>query len=351
MIKVIQDWFSQYFSDPEAVVLSILLLLGFGIVLIMGDILAPVIGSIIIVYILQWWVVLLQNYNLSRSASYLLVYLVFLSVFAIGILFILPLIWKQCISLFSELPVILQNAKLTVLEFIDKYPYLSEQQIDVLSSTLMQDIQIWGKKALSASLSSIPGVIAWFIYIILLPLLVFFFMKDQEKILKWFSIFLPKQRSLLSKVWAEMDEQIGNYIRGKLAEIAVVGFVTYMVFLYFGLHYQTLLAVLVGFSVIIPYVGAVIVTIPVAFAGYIQWGLSVDFTYMFITYLVVQILDGNILVPLLFSEAINIHPAAIIIAILIFGSIWGFWGVFFAIPLATLIKAVLYAWPKRQLVV
>jgi putative permease len=62
-------------------------------------------------------------------------------------------------------------------------------------------------------------------------------------------------------------------------------------------------------------------------------------------YLVIQALDGNVLVPLLFSEVVNLHPIAIIVAILVFGGLWGFWGVFFAIPLATLVQAVLKAWP------
>ena len=73
-----------------------------------------------------------------------------------------------------------------------------------------------------------------------------------------------------------------------------------------------------------------------------------DFAWLMVTYLVIQALDGNLLVPLLFSEAVNLHPVAIIIAVLVFGGLWGFWGVFFAIPLATLVKAVLNAWPKRD---
>jgi len=59
-------------------------------------------------------------------------------------------------------------------------------------------------------------------------------------------------------------------------------------------------------------------------------------------------LDGNVLVPLLFSEAVNLHPVAIIVAVLFFGGLWGFWGVFFAIPLATLVKAVFNAWPRDE---
>ena len=54
------------------------------------------------------------------------------------------------------------------------------------------------------------------------------------------------------------------------------------------------------------------------------------------------------LVPILFSDVVNLHPVAIIVAILIFGGLWGFWGVFFAIPLATLVKSLLAAWPTRS---
>jgi putative permease len=64
-------------------------------------------------------------------------------------------------------------------------------------------------------------------------------------------------------------------------------------------------------------------------------------------YLIIQTLDGNVLVPVLFSEVVNLHPVAIIVAILVFGGIWGFWGVFFAIPLATLVQATLSAWPRE----
>lgn len=70
--------------------------------------------------------------------------------------------------------------------------------------------------------------------------------------------------------------------------------------------------------------------------------------YLMIAYGIIQALDGNVLVPLLFSEAVNLHPVAIIVAVLVFGGLWGFWGVFFAIPLATLIKAILNAWPKAK---
>ena len=106
-----------------------------------------------------------------------------------------------------------------------------------------------------------------------------------------------------------------------------------------------LLAVLVGFSVLIPYIGAFVVTIPVVGVALFQFGAGTEFWSLFAVYLIIQGLDGNLLVPVLFSEAVNLHPLVIILSVVIFGGLWGFWGVFFAIPLATLIKAVVHAWP------
>ena len=143
-----------------------------------------------------------------------------------------------------------------------------------------------------------------------------------------------------------MNQQIANYVRGKFIEIFVVGGVAYLSFTILGLDFALLLGLAVGLSVVIPYVGAVLVTIPVLLIGFFQWGWGTELFYLSIVYFVIQGLDGNVLVPLLFSEAVKLHPVAIILAVLVFGGLWGFWGIFFAIPLATLVKAISNAWPS-----
>ncbi|MDG1192238.1 MAG: AI-2E family transporter, partial [Arenicellales bacterium] len=90
-----------------------------------------------------------------------------------------------------------------------------------------------------------------------------------------------------------------------------------------------------------------VVTIPVVLVAWFQWGFSGEFFVLVSVYLIIQGLDGNVVVPLLFSEVNNLHPVAIITAVLIFGGVWGVLGVFFAIPLATLVHAVLRAWPRQ----
>jgi putative permease len=185
------------------------------------------------------------------------------------------------------------------------------------------------------------------IYLFLVPFMVFFFLKDKDIILNWFLQFMPRERHLTVRVWKEVDIQIGNYVHGKFVEVFILWFISYVAYSVLGLNYAMLLAVLMGLSVIIPYVGATLVTFPVLGVAYLQWGLELDeFMYLVIAYSIIQALDGVVLVPLLFSEAVNLHPVAIIVAILFFGGLWGFWGVFFAIPLATVVKSVLTAWPR-----
>lgn len=353
MLNMISAWFQKHFSDPEAVLLLIVLILSFSLVIFLGDILAPVFISILISYFLMFWVDALKKYKVPNIVAYSFSYLIFLSIFIVALFVILPLLWDQVTNLFLELPSMLQNIKTNIVKVTEQYSdYVPEQQVEELIAAVIKDVQSWGKKILSVSISSIPGIITWLVYLVLVPLLVFFFLKDRETIINWFSKFLPEKRLLLQSIWHEMDSQIGNYIRGKIAEIIVVTFFTYIVFLYFNLQYAILLSALVGLSVVIPYVGAVMVTIPVFFVGFLQWGFDGGFTgelaMMMYAYSIVQILDGNILVPLLFSEAVNLHPVAIIIAILVFGSFWGFWGVFLAIPLATLVKAILNSWPSSS---
>lgn len=230
----------------------------------------------------------------------------------------------------------------------EKYPFLGQGNFKEMIAGFNAELVSLGQKVFSVSLASVVDAFTLLVFLVVVPLLVFFLLKDKNKIILWMRRFMPDERGLAYSVWKDVDIKMGKYIRGKLIEILIVGCATYIPFKYMGLNYAATLSLFVGLSVIIPYVGAVAVTIPVALIAWFQWGASSEFVYVMVAYLVVQFLDGNILVPLLFSEVVDMHPAAIIIAVLVFGGLWGVWGVFFAIPLATLIQAVLNAWPSMQ---
>ncbi len=352
MIETFRGWYNRYLSDPEAIFLLVLLAGIFLIFFSFGSTLVPLFCSLVIAYLLNNWMNFLIKYKVPAKLAGYIIYLAFLSMFSISIILLFPLLWKQFNTFITEWPSMLDKIKNISTEFASNgQTLLTKHHMDTIVSTLLGDMQSIGKLAFSVSLASIPGIITWLVYLVIVPLLVFFFIFDKQKLISWVLSFLPEQRGLLKKIWFEMDQQINNYIQGKFTEITIVGIATYIVFWYFELKYQLLLAVLVGLSVIIPYVGAVVVSIPVIVVGYMQWGLdgglSGSLALMLYGYFIVQFLDGNILVPLLFSEAVNLHPVAIIVAILVFGAMWGFWGVFFAIPLATLVKSIINSWPKK----
>jgi len=351
MLDILLAWYKRYLSDPQAVLLLVLLVVGFTIVITMGHMLAPVLAAVIIAYLLESLVQFLRRNGSRRIVAVVLVWLIFVTFLLFLVVGMIPLLSAQIAQFVPELANYLSLAEKYLNTLPEKYNFISQAQINIITRDLQELISVGGKKILaSASLQFITtGAITVIIYLILLPLMVFFFLKDKWLILNWLGGFLPQDRSLAAQVWAEMDKQLGNYVRGKVWEILIVGGVSYIVFALFGLKYAFLLAVLNGLSVIIPYIGATLVTIPIALVAFFQWGWSGEFAWLLIAYLVIQALDGNVLVPYLFGNVVNVHPIAIIISILVFGGIWGFWGVFFAIPLATLVNALLRAWPRAEL--
>jgi putative permease len=347
--KIFSRWIDDYFSNEEVMLLLVLLAGALGVILYLGQTLTPVFTSIILAFLMQGMIVWLKEHHVPHFASVLLVFTLFIGVLLSLLLFIMPLAWKQSVNLFNELPGMVAQAKKVLLLLPQQYPEVfSEQQITQIIDLATAELRQLGQMVVTYSLSSITGLIALLIYVVLVPILVFFFLKDGSNLVRWWISFLPQKKAMLTQVWTEMDQQIANYVRGKVIEIVIVGSVTYVAFAFLGIGYAALLAIMVGLSVLIPYIGAALVTLPVALIGFFQWGWTNEFWYLMLAYGIIQALDGNVLVPLLFSEAVNLHPVSIIIAVLVFGSIWGFWGVFFAIPLATLIKAILNAWPNSH---
>lgn len=345
MTGIFTRWFQRNFSNPQAIVLVVFLVVGFALILTLGDILNPLFIAIVLAYLLEWVVSTIHNKGCPRGIAVFSVFTGFIALALTTVFIFIPIIWKQIRSLLNDVPEMLVQGQEKLLQLPKEYPnFISEQQIQDLITLVASDIGSIGQAVVSASYSSLVSVMALLIYLFLVPLLVFFLMKDKDIILNWCREWLPQDRKMVDRVWTEVNEQIGNYVRGKVAEILIVGIATYIAFAIMGLNYALLLSVLVGFSVLIPYIGAAVVTLPIALIGYFQWGFEAQLWYMLLAHGIIQALDGNILVPILFSEAVNLHPVAIISAVLLFGGVWGFWGVFFAIPLATLVKAVISAW-------
>jgi putative permease len=348
---------NRYFSDPQAMILALVLLvitlalLGFQffgslIASGLGNILAPVLSAIVLAYLLEGLVGQLQKLKVNRKLAVGVVYVVFIASLAFALLALIPLLYQQSMTFVRNLPMWI----LTIGDYLrtlpEKYPALvSENFIRDFINAIDSRARDFAREAPLFFFRNLPFVFTFIIYLILIPLLIFFMLWDKEKILIWLRRFVPRERTLLNRVWSETNVQIANYIRGKFWEILIVGIVTWICFRLLGMNYAALLGTATGLSVLVPYVGATVVTIPIAIVAYVQWGFGNEFWVAMTLYFIIQTLDANVLVPILFSKVNNLHPVAIIVAVVFFGGIGGVLGVLFAIPLATLIKAILSAWP------
>jgi len=345
MIKSVNKWFRRYFSDPQVLILAFLLLTGFVLIVWFGNMLLPVMVAIVISYILDGIVMWLERFHLPRIASVIIVFTCFIALLMILIVILLPLLSKQIGQFVQELPAMMAKGQNELMRLPERYPgFISQNRLNQMIGFVGSEVASIGQHILTISLSSVRGLISVLVYLILVPFLVFFFLKDKAVLFDWIRGLLPSNRGLATKVWHEVNQQISNYIRGKIWEIIIVWAVSYATFSFMELRFAAIIALFVGLSVLIPYIGAAVMVLPITLVAFLQWGFDAHFLYIVIAYGIIQALDGNLLAPLLLSEVVNLHPVAIIVAILIFGGFWDIWGLIFAIPLATLVHAVFKAW-------
>jgi putative permease len=349
MIEHISNIFKRIFNNEETIIFSIIILTFLVILSFFIEVLTPFIISIIVAYLLVGLQKKIESYNISESMSNILAFSIFIIIGAAMFTWLIPLLYVQLQSFVLDIPRLFNDFMNFVSTMPAAFPDLvNSDQISVFFQAVSSELSSVTQNLVKSSISGIQSTITVLLYIILFPILVYFFMFDRKNIIEGCLKIIPGDRAMLSQVWSEMDIQLSNYVRGKVLEIFIVGVTAAILFASFSLNYGALLAVLVGLSVLIPFVGAFSVTIPIVIIGLLQFGLSTEFYLLVGLYLLLQFIDGNLLVPIIFSEAVKLHPIIIILAVFIFGSMFGFWGVFFSIPLATFIKAVWNAWPSMN---
>ncbi|KEI35566.1 AI-2E family transporter [Allofrancisella frigidaquae] len=343
IFTTLKSWYQKKYLNNEPFIFIGLMLFFYLVLTFLGNYIAPILAALVIAYLLDTFVNILHKATrINRQFLVYFVFIIFLIVLLSVIFVLLPIMINQLIDFIKQGSHTLSSLKNSLEELSLKYPsLLTEDRINNIVSWF--DTIDWQKLSsnfgsfiLQRTAATLPVLFSALIYLFLVPLMIFYFLKDKEKIINWFKGFLPQENGALYYVWNDLKPKLADYVRGKVIEFIIVSITTYIGFAYFDLNYAVLLAFGVGISVIIPYVGMVLVTIPVVMVAMFQYGFSMTFVWMLTVYFTIQALDGNLLVPLLFSEVLNMHPVGVVSAILIFGGMWGLWGIFFAIPLGLL---------------
>ncbi len=343
MLEKINERLLRFFADPELnklFAVGILFLLAFWL---FAAELAPLLVGVLIAYILEGTVQRTVKLGIPRGIAAALSVTVFAGI-VIAAFAALP---RQMRGLGEEMPRLQGLAErlfASINEILPEELGITDRELVEKTGALAGE---FGRYLLENTAAFAGNIFATFVYLVVIPLFVFFLLMDKDALLQSLQKHLPHSE-VFGDLWKRVDEQFGSYLRGKLMECGIVAACTWLAFLFFGLNNALALAVMVGVSVFVPFVGAVAVTIPVITLAFVQFGWSAEFAQVIAAYAVIQILDGQILVPLLFSGVVRMHPVTIFAAIIFFGNLWGFLGVFFAIPLASLIKSLLAVVDARR---
>ena len=369
MIKLFRSWYSRHFSTPGTIEFALVLLAAFVIVYYFMWLVGPLVVALCIAYCLDWGVRFgIKKFKISRTTASAVTIVLFVG-FSIGIMvFIVPKIVQQANQFYTNLQKISITAQgerkddFDTLVATRTYEFIEALPDPIPSMFSQSEIDQYVVQARASILSNITSIIrnqvmpsvvnamTWLMYMIIVPIFTFLMLANKETLQNRFRRYiLPTNQNVIHDFWIKINKQLEAYIRGKILHIIIITIVNTLAFMLLGVNYAFLLGFGVGLSVIIPYVGAALITIPVVLIPVFQFGFCSYLIWILVVYLIIQLLDSNVLTPFLFSKAMNLDAFSILSAILIFGGLWGFWGVFFSIPLATFIGSMFKYWPNKNL--
>ena len=323
-----------------------------GVVYLLDAVLMPFIAGLILAYLADPLTNYFQRLGLKRVWAVSSVFLILLLVLAISLLILIPLVIQQIKQLGEMVP--------GVFDWVENYlaPQVQEwtgydlrSELNNVQETLAENWRDAGSylaQALGQIGRSGMAFATWVTYVALIPVVTFYLLLDWNRLLNNLIDLIPRHWvDDATRLAKRCDEVLAAFLRGQLLVMLCLGVIYAVGLTLMGLNFGLLIGVISGLVSIVPFLGFIVGLSSALVVALFQWGVGADFWTLIVAYLVVQGLDGNLLVPILFSEAVNLHPLVIILAVIVFGGMWGFWGVFFAIPLATLVKAVIHAWPDE----
>ncbi len=337
----------RYLGTPEVLTVVLLTAVIVGLIYYVGQLIAPIFVAAVIAYVMHGLVNLLTGVGVPfRYAKWSVSALASLTVILMVLL--LPSLWTQLLRILQTIPQLWDSTLEWMRDATLQYPQLlGAVNLDQVNDSVREIAFDSLGSLVGSGLDTLIGLGQFLMYTVLVPVMVFFFVKDGSDYIRWFvEKLLPKRSGLIVEVWGDFSGRLSSYVRGKFLEATIVAVISWILFAVVGVPYAELLGILVGFSVFVPVIGAAIVTVPVAAVGVQEFGVSSGLIVLLAGYAVVQAIDAGVLVPYIFSDAVSLAPVSIIIAVIVFGGLWGFWGVFLSIPLATLLKAFVVVLPK-----
>lgn len=325
-----------------------------------GQILTPFIAAFIISYALNPLVEKLSVKGMSRTVSALLIILLFVIIFTLLIIFLAPLIVGQ----FSELLVVLPGAVKDLGNWLQDIllPKLTAMGIptqDIQTKVLgalpskLEQILNTLLSSLSTIFSGLSIILTQLVNIILIPFLTFYILKDYDNLKSLVKSMLPKKRrNHAVEIYHKIDALSGSFIRGSIIAAIIHGIIIFIILTILGIKYAIFLAALGTLLNLIPYFGLLIEIVLSILAALFSGNPGMQIPALLAAYLLQNLMETSYLVPRIVGKRIGLHPAILILSLLVFSYFFGFIGLLIALPVTSIILMFFKEWlAKREVVV
>jgi predicted PurR-regulated permease PerM len=306
---------------------------------LMKVVFTPFLIAIIISYMLNPIVTKLVKRGVPRSASILIIYVIFFSIVAVVLVNTLPRFIEQVKDFAESLPALIQRVDRWLDQLADGTRSLPPA-VRVAVENNLDALQRAITGATGNFLSMLGKSVEQILIALVIPFLVFYMLKDLKIMEKTVIALLPmRSRREWIQLLKSIDEALGNYIRGQLLVMLAVGLLVYAGYLIIGMPYPLMLAMIVAITNIIPYVGPFIGIAPALILALTVSPAMV--LKVLIINLIVQQLEGNVISPQIVGKSLNLHPLLIMLSLLFGGEIGGVTGLILAVPLVAVAKVIL----------
>ncbi|GAB4165372.1 MAG: AI-2E family transporter [Rickettsiaceae bacterium] len=325
---------------------GIIILIISSIIYIVSDVLAPFLIALIFAYLLQPVIeTARKRFSLSRNVCTLGIFFLFLGIFILIMVLIIPVIYSQFTSLVNKLPQYKYSFNSLISSWSDYFhnidPDFANKVTESAHSFVNSTIGFFASFADHIWQYTV-ATINFFTIIALVPILLYYFLRDWPKMVGSIESVLPvKGKSKVREILNSINELLSAYIRGQLNICVILTFYYVIGLTIIGLDLALILGVMSGFLIIIPFVGALISFLLVIISCYFSFGTGIELVYVTILFIVGHTVEGYVLAPKIIGDKIGLHPVWIIFAAFAAANLFGFVGILFAIPIAGILKVCL----------
>ena len=341
-------------------------------------VLIPVAVAAILAFLLEPVVKFSMRLRLSRLASIVIVYVAFACFFLGLIIYIAPPVYRQSLALAQNFPSYMtktealatstlnQLQKLAEFDPFDakQEPHSAGDQMTVIVRDAIKEAGTWiqqkfpdlaveAGRFVQRSLGGFLGVFGFLLSMILVPIFLFFFLRDSASIADNWSRYLPMRASPLKSEIVSLVGEINSYLisffRGQLIVSLIDGVMIAVALLFLGLDFAILIGIMVGVLGLIPYLGMMICYIPAVIIAAAQFGDLMHPLLVTLIFILANNIDGIFIAPKIVGESVGLHPLTVIFSVLAWSLILGgLLGAILAVPLTATLKVLLkrYFWDR-----